>query len=264
MAAMDQIVLFGDSLTEFSLDQSFGFSFQAGIQNAYIRRLDVINRGYSGYNTTLCLKVLPYLIAPPSCGRIRIFSIFLGANDARLPNTGSPGQHIDKDQYKKNLSQILDDENLRQHAPKFVLITPPPIEEAMCIETDVKKGFNREKRRTAETTAAYAQVVRDLGRERGVAVVDLWTALMRHAGWDGDSSKPLPGSDQLPPNPVLRRLLHDGLHFNGEVYEILYKEWIKTVSAAYPELAPAALPEVFPNWKDDEAWATFSGPKRIL
>jgi hypothetical protein len=71
---------------------------------AYIRRLDVVNRGFSGYNTTQALKMLPRVVASPEEGRIRLMvcwhgslidrsfdsnlqTIFLGANDARLPNT---------------------------------------------------------------------------------------------------------------------------------------------------------------------------------
>ncbi|GAM87245.1 hypothetical protein ANO11243_052670 [Dothideomycetidae sp. 11243] len=245
---MDQIVLFGDSLTEFAVDQTRGFSFNAAIQNEYIRRIDVVNRGYSGYNTVLALRILPHLIQAPSAGRIRLFSIFLGANDARLPNSGTPAQHVPRDQYKTNLARILDCEQLKPHAPRFVLITPPPLDERLCVQTDSNKGYGAEKRRTAATTAAYAQTVRDLGRERGVPVVDLWTALMQAAGWDGDE----------------KRMLHDGLHFNGVVYEILHKEWMKTVTTAYPDMAPDKLPHVFPIWSNEEAWNKFEGPKRIL
>lgn len=221
-----------------------------------------MNRGYRGYNTTKALMILPYIIPPPSQGRIRLFSIFLGANDARLPNTAdqhaSPDQHVSKEQYKANLTRILEDEKLKAHAPKFVLITPSPIDERFCTKTDTEKGFDI-KRRTAETTAAYAQVVRDLGREKGIPVVDVWTAMMKHVGWDGDTSKPLPGSDSVPVNQKLQHLLPDGLHYGGEAYRILYKEWTKTVREAHPDLVPDAVPEMFPAWNDEEAWAKFNG-----
>lgn len=193
----------------------------------------------------------------PSCSRIRIFSVFFGANDARLPNTGAPEQHVPLDQYKINLAKILDDSQLKAHDPKFVLITPPPVEERKCMDHDVMMtgGATKPiKRRTAEATASYAQAVRELGKERNIAVVDLWTALMNNAGWDGDSTKPLPGSTDAPKNEYLRSILHDGLHFNGPAYDVLHKEWIATVSSAYPELAPTSPPEVLPRWDHPTAW----------
>lgn len=40
----------GDSITQGSFDQSRGFAFGAELQQAYVRRLDVMNRGFSyGY-----------------------------------------------------------------------------------------------------------------------------------------------------------------------------------------------------------------------
>ena len=41
----DQFFLFGDSITQDSYAQDRGFGFSAALQSAYIRRLDVVNRG---------------------------------------------------------------------------------------------------------------------------------------------------------------------------------------------------------------------------
>lgn len=54
---MDQFILFGDSITQGSYAQERGFAFGAELTNRYVRRLDVINRGFSGYNTAQALKV---------------------------------------------------------------------------------------------------------------------------------------------------------------------------------------------------------------
>jgi hypothetical protein len=40
--AMDQFVLFGDSITQHSFSQETGFAFGAELSNQYARRLDVI------------------------------------------------------------------------------------------------------------------------------------------------------------------------------------------------------------------------------
>ena len=82
---MDWFLLFGDSL----IQQAFGDTTFLGpaLSEAYIRRLDVINRGFSGYNTTQALAILPKFVPSPEQSRVRFMLIFFGANDARLPQT---------------------------------------------------------------------------------------------------------------------------------------------------------------------------------
>lgn len=225
--------------------------------------MDVVNRGYGGYNTIRALQILPHIIPPPpttpKAPRIRLFSVFLGANDARLHDeqnaASEPNQHVDEDEYRANILKILDFAPLLAHKPRFVLVTPPPIDERLCLATDRQKGMSW-KRREAQVTARYAQVVRDVGKERGVPVVDLWTALInRVGGWDGKG--PIPGSDALPKNELLMSYLRDGLHFSGEAYKVFFDEWISTVTKNYPDLDPEKLPKVFPAWDDPQAWSAF-------
>ncbi|TKX24321.1 hypothetical protein C1H76_3425 [Elsinoe australis] len=261
---MDQIVLFGDSLTQFSGDQSNGFAFKAAVENAYIRKLDVVNRGYSGYNTKMALQVLPHIISPPSCGCIRLFVVFLGANDARLPGTPPIDQCVSVSEYTENMRAIIRHTSLQQHKPKFILITPPPIDERLCEVTDREKGYSI-SRRSAAHTATYAEVVRQLGKESNSPVVDLWTAFLQKAGFEGpwDGKQELPGSKSLDVNEKLRDLLSDGLHFTGKAYELMYKEFMRTIEKDIPELHPEKLDLVFPEWKDEDAWKTFNGPRKL-
>lgn len=70
-------------------------------------------------------------------------------------------------------------------------------------------GFNG-LRRNAETTACYAEAVRQIGKERGIAVCDVWSAMMRRAGWKEGWCGPLPGCEEAPENGVLRGFLSDG------------------------------------------------------
>lgn len=70
-------------------------------------------------------------------------------------------------------------------------------------------GFDGLRRR-AETTAEYAEAVRRVGRERGVVVCDVWSAMMRLAGWVEGWTGPLPGCEEAPENEVLRGFFSDG------------------------------------------------------
>jgi hypothetical protein len=59
-------------------------AFGPGLQNAYFRRADVINRGFGGYNTEWLLPVLQHQIIP-SVSNVILWVILIGANDAMLP-----------------------------------------------------------------------------------------------------------------------------------------------------------------------------------
>lgn len=91
-AVQDRIVLFGDSITESSVPaESFGFG--AALVRAYVRRLDVQVRGFSGYNTDLAVPILEAILAEKSTSKIKLLTIFFGANDAALES--SP-QHVSR------------------------------------------------------------------------------------------------------------------------------------------------------------------------
>jgi len=94
------------------------------------------------------------------------------------------------------------------HNARTILITNPPIIEEMQYAIDKAKGYPL--RRTAENTKRYADAIRDVGKDLGIPVVDLWSAIMLEAGWNPDSNEPLPGSMDAPHSDVLAKYLIDG------------------------------------------------------
>jgi isoamyl acetate esterase len=90
-----------------------------------------------------------------------------------------------------------------------MLICPPPVDERSQRAMDLTRGFDL--RRSAENTKNYANAVKEVAADLGLAVCDLWTRFMEYAGWKpGD---PLPGREDIPPNPKLAELLSDGEWF---------------------------------------------------
>ena len=138
---------------------------------------------------------------------------------------------------------------------RIILITPPPVDERMLRATDTANipGFNG-LRRTADTTAKYAEAVRQVGKDRGVQVCDVWSAMMREAGWDANSTGPLPGSEAADENAVLRRFFSDGLHLTPDGYRVLYHQLMALISDTWPDQLPEKLPMVLPAWNELEAW----------
>ena len=254
---MDQFILFGDSITQQSFSQDRGFGFGAALADIYARKLDVINRGLSGYNTSQALWVLPKIIPHTAQARVRFLTIFFGANDARLPNTPGPSQTISLEQYKENLKAIVKHpvvDAQRKCGMRVILITPPPIDERLTIAADkVKYPGITVIRRTADNTARYAQVCRDVGAELDVPVLDIWTSILAQTGWASNTTVPLPGLRTVE-NAALATYLHDGLHFTGEAYKVLFQDLMTLIRVRFPDQVPERLPNGLPPWDDEEAW----------
>jgi hypothetical protein len=72
----------------------------------------------------------------------------------------------------------------------------------------MKEWGNFGESRKAGDAKEYARIVKEVGKESGVSVLDVWGVFMERAGWkDGDM---LPGSLELGMSEVLGELLDDG------------------------------------------------------
>src|SRR5882757_10517142 len=91
-----QFILFGDSIT-----QGCSHVLYSSLSEWYSRRLDVLNRGFSGYTAPAgfdnLLEFFPAVRPSPSAPRVQLMTVFFGANDACLP--GTP-QHVPVEEYK--------------------------------------------------------------------------------------------------------------------------------------------------------------------
>ena len=138
--------------------------------------------------------------------------IFLGANDAVLPNTS--GQGVPLNRYCANLKNIIQHPKVRAHATridhdkpaiKIILVTPPPVDEYQLEESPMLNV------RTAERTKSYADSCRRVGEEMDLAVLDFWSIVMKKAGWMGKDGEVLVGSKKRERSEVLGEMLHDGM-----------------------------------------------------
>ncbi|KAI1393573.1 SGNH hydrolase [Hypoxylon trugodes] len=243
----NQIVLFGDSLFQNASEVQGGFSFHGALQHHCIRFLDVINRGFSGYNTKNALEYLPQIFLPPSSSgpQIEYLLVLLGANDAALPiPTNTQGVPIE--QYKENLIKIITHDHIKAHNPKILLVTPPPLDEIRLTPLDTAVGHPQSTRQAA-VSAAYSETARKVAAEvPGVVLIDLQKAIMDKAisltpDFDANGS-PLghPGGKR----GALEQLLPDGLHMSGEAYKVFF-DIVKPHIDPFPEGK-----EVFPRWRE--------------
>ncbi|KAI4118403.1 MAG: hypothetical protein LQ345_001516 [Seirophora villosa] len=205
----DQFLLFGDSLFQQSCNQDRGFAFAPALQDG--RRM-----------------------------------ILFGANDACLPGSES-GQHVPLEVYKNNLRRIIRHPSVQAQSPRLILVTPPPVNEYACEESDAAKGIVG-TRRTAEHTMAYADACQRVGQDLGVPVIDLWDWCIRIAKYE--PGHPLPGSKRVERNGYLDEVLADGLHLSPAGYRTLLELTMRHIQRVWPDQSPDALAFVYPSWPD--------------
>ena len=138
--------------------------------------------------------------------KIRILTIWFGANDACLPPSR---QHVPLDKYRANLEHMIK----MVHSPtsefyspetKIILITPPPVNLEQRKEHCIGNPVGAMERQN-EVTTQYAQVVREVGEQLKVSVADVAKAF-----WDAASGK----------EAELKPYLSDGLHLTPEGYNV--------------------------------------------
>lgn len=262
----DQFILFGDSITQRSFNQERGFAFGAALTDDYVRRLDIINRGFSGYNTRQALQILPHILPSRSQSRVRFLTLWYGANDARLPHTpGEPQQHIPLEEFVRNTKIMLSHPDVRGHEGiRIVLMTPPPVDErqsllfaAAAAAADQKNSgiLSRKACVTRDYAAAIVRLVEEdyeMQTAAEIQVLDVWSLMIRRAG--GALEDPIPtGALEMPQNEVLQSFLVDGLHLSPAGYRVVYEEFVGLIRRVWPDQTPERLPFVFPAW-DDDVW----------
>lgn len=241
-----QFILLGDSIIQNGLLLRDGVSLVAGLAEHCQRRMDIVNRGLSGYNTANALVVLEELIPPPSSAKVDLLLVLFGANDACLPSSPTK-QHVSIEKYRENLKAIITNPSIAAHNATILLVTPPPVNEHQFAD----------KNRIAEVTAEYAKVVREVAAEfkdNNVVLIDLWTALMKQASKTTPSSivdglnGVLLGSHKAPQSAGLGSLLTDGLHLTGAGYLVFLNEVIPEVGKEWAS-EPLDNPSwIFPHW----------------
>lgn len=183
----------------------------------YVPRLTIIASSSGDTATRSTGHPLPdYLLRydrQPSSHAGHRLTFLEGANDSRLPDTpGGPQQNVPLVTFIANLHAILSHPHVVGRPDlRIILITPPPVDERMLRAADGANipGFDG-LRRTAKTTARYAEAVRQVGKERSVQVCDVWSAMIKEAGWREGDAGSLPGSEDADENAVLRNFFSDG------------------------------------------------------
>ncbi|KAL3150638.1 hypothetical protein ABBQ32_000440 [Trebouxia sp. C0010 RCD-2024] len=224
-----QFVLFGDSLTQKATDPQGGWA--AALAHNYQRKVDVVNRGYSGYNSRWAKHLLEKIF-PAKQPRVNLVTLFWGANDAALPDRHSARQHVPVQEFKANLASMVS----HLHAAdiqSIVLMTPPPVCETGRIKHNSQTSGqpitkDSVAERNNEYTQRYAAAVVQLGQELKLPAVDLWSSMQAQPDWQSS-------------------FLCDGLHLTSAGNSFVYDQLQSAIDQAYPYLSTNKMPFDFPD-----------------
>ena len=200
-----KILLVGDSLTEYSYklnDNGFGVL----LSEKYVRRFDIINRGFSGYTTRQIYNIINDFAY--SHQEFELSTLLLGTNDACLQGYT---QYVPLEEYQKNLHLIA--QEILKKSKKLIIITPPFVDDRFGPE---RKNINTIKYRNAAIQVATSL---------GLKYLDLWDLF--HGSHVSDA-KVIEKTDL--------KYLSDGLHFSNLGNEIIFHALVHFIESEYPEL----------------------------
>lgn len=212
MSHRPMILLLGDSLTQLSFE-----GWGAKLANVYQRRADVLNRGYSGYNTKFYLN-----LPAEQLDNVVLAVIFFGANDAAIKDRDAH-HHVPIEEYKDNLNKLV--EKTRLTTDNILLITPPPVHHEQRLAYQKQRYGDKATgilERTLEHTGLYADACLEVSVSLKLPCLDLYRSMLQQDDWGA--------------------FLNDGLHFSDKGHEFVGDELLKAITEHFPGLHVQADP----------------------
>ncbi|EPY75589.1 isoamyl acetate-hydrolyzing esterase 1-like protein [Camelus ferus] len=151
----------------------------------HLPKCDVLNRGFSGYNTRWAKIILPRLIRKgTSLDTPVAVTIFFGANDSALKDE-NPKQHVPLEEYVANLKSMVQYlKSVDVPESRLVLITPSPLCEAAWEQECLQQGCKLN--RLNVVVGEYARACLQVAQDCGIDALDLWTLMQK----DGQVAQP--------------------------------------------------------------------------
>ena len=223
--AWPAILLLGDSVTQRGFEIGGWASLLA---DAYVRKADVLNRGFGGYNSQWLLDAMVQhaeLLLPQS--KMLFICVFLGANDAAANFQGVPVA-----QYEENLAKIV--AVLRSTygaSTRVFLLGPPPVEESEWLLSMRQKGVDATtSNRRNEAVQPYVAAVKRVACSHSCTFVDSFEAISTNfVGHLADA-------------------FVDGLHLSTKGNAAVFRTLMNAIERDTPEVAAASLTAHLPHF----------------
>merc|ERR1711874_338022 len=145
----------------------------------FVRKVDVVNRGFSGYNTRMLASVLPHVGSEGA--DLAAVVLLMGANDSNDENI-NPRQAVPLDEFRNKMRDIVEYfVRVGVERRKIVVVSPPPVDverwHAYLKERDGEANVPVCPK-SQENTKQFAEGCRTVAVETGVSFVPLYDAIM--------------------------------------------------------------------------------------
>lgn len=256
MSSRPTILLFGDSITQYAHSGGWGTI----LQQHYQRKADILNRGYSGYNTRMA-KAMTTNLFPPTSTPVSSSSIndmyvfttlFFGANDAAdneyATELQKPPQGISVEEYKDNLLAII--ERMQHYTSFILLISPPPV--------DNQQWKDRNNDRVVKYSQVCEEITQDIQKKAlprilpsvSVIHINLYDRMMINNSSDGKKNSGTTDTTTISVDDDYKIYFNDGLHLSSEGDKLVANAILETLQKYAPHCTPDALPLDFDIWRD--------------
>ncbi|KAJ3285053.1 isoamyl acetate-hydrolyzing esterase [Rhizoclosmatium sp. JEL0117] len=238
----NQIVLIGDSLTEYGSSEPGGWA--SLLTAEYSRRATVLNRGYASYNSWwLKFAIEPLLRDVGNVNRIKLVTLMLGSND--YVNERYP-KHVPLDMYIENMKEII--QTILRTAPhaKLLVMTPPPMKIRIAWDGEQSPSnplvfvtIEDAKRYRDACLGLVDSLKKDL--ESRLDALDTWNLFIKNKKYENPSYDP----------SELSHLFKDNRHFNAEGNRVLFDCVVAKIASQWSELSAAKMETVLPlDWQN--------------
>lgn len=249
----NKFILFGDSITQFSSSPALEFGLQPALQDLYARKLDILNRGYSGYNSNHARLILPKILQQEldeSKSNIKLMTIFFGTNDTfQIDDDINKIQAVDIASYRNNLVAMI--EMCLENNIKPIIIGPTLHDNRLSrIGYIARKRSLNNDATTCQRNHLFSKAAEEVAHEFKVPFLDLWDSFRKYGDWSVEQLYKLNGKTNDEEYIDLSELLIDGIHLSGKGYRILYEELVKIIEEQFPEMISGDLPMILPYWMD--------------
>ncbi|KAI3835889.1 hypothetical protein MKX03_035155 [Papaver bracteatum] len=215
-----QFVLFGSSIVQLSYRNG---GWGAVLADIYLRKADILLRGYNGWNSRRALEVVNQVFPKDATVQPSLVIVYFGGNDSVAPHPTRLGPHVPLSEYIENMRKIAIHLKSMSEETRIIYLSPPPMNDEKYRE------LKSEQIRTNENCQIYSEACKSLCKEMGLKFVDLWTAVQKMDDWRNTS------------------FTDDGVHLSSEGSKVVVEEILKVLKEAdwKPSLYPKSLTTEF-------------------
>ncbi|KAE9622231.1 hypothetical protein Lal_00032377 [Lupinus albus] len=201
-----KFVLFGSSIIEYSAYEGWG----ATLTHLYARQVDVILRGYAGWNSRSALLILDKIFPKNATEQPSLVIVYFGGNDATHPQPNGNGSHVPLEEYTENMRKIFIHLQSLSEKTRIIFLSTPPINEKQLFGNSFPPG---QLPKTNESHGIYSEAGLKLCQELNIKSIDLWSKIQEREDWKEVS-------------------FIDGIHLTNEGSKVVTREILKVIREA--------------------------------